>query len=588
VIFELEHRVVPVRQHDSIKRLLKNAPWCWPERDDERRAFASLIADGDIPSLAVGDVAAVTVTDDATSLWLLTGEQRAGWRPTAWGPEAQDAWSRAAVAVPRSLPLLWTSMVAAAARVPLAYHLASWPRSNCCGLPQPILDGPSFGLAFALALTARLFNQQLPDDFVATARIDSDGKVWGVAGIIEKLEGIRALAPRIRRVIVASDQQEEAHDAAPDLTIVPVSSIAQAVSIVFNEGLARLLVRAGSDAETRGELVASFFQLVADGRRAMVDWTPVKNAAALALEKWKCDLAESQVIELEFAHAVAARHEDNQGALPVPPARWFDGKPLPLRVSLIATLVQQAADTGIPSSLEVEALARPYLASAHEAHVPQLKLLGAMGRLWAVNGRPEDALEQQEHVAGALFASFEYEQVSFQLAEWFRLAGACGDVDAWHRADVMLARIVQRGGFSRHSEAFVSLGRARGAVRLGPAAAIDPYPLLEALSTDSEIPVHVRWSATRWRISLDDACGVRDTAIEAALDAAASGDHRGATPARIFQTMVTLDRCVRGGDLRLADAVLDTLEVWAAGPVRQLRAAAPRDPAAYVATFFPY
>lgn len=591
MIFELEHCIAPSRQREGLKRLLASGPWCWPaDDDDERLAFARRIAQRDVPTLAPGEAPVVAVSDAATSLWVMTAARRAAGRPTEWGNDALAAWDRATIAVPRSLPLLWASVQTSAAHPPLAYHLASWPRPNHSGLPEPLLDRPSFGLSFALAITSRLFNQALPSDLIASAQVGSDGRVSAIAGLADKLEGIRALAPRITRVLIAADQEEASFEGC-GLTIKRVASVAAAVTYAFGDRrLAELLVEAGRNRSARSELVASFFRLIADGRGAIVDWTPVESAAALALAEWD-DLTDDERIELKFARAVAARHEDNRGELSIPPATWFAGKPMPLRVGLIANLVQQAADTGVPAAADVERLAHAYVTGAHNAHVPQLKLLGALGRLWAVNGRPLDAMRVQENVAEAFFASFEQEQVSYPLTEWYRLAGACGDSLAWTRAEEMRRRIRLIGGFGRHAKPYVDLARARSQIRLGLTDGDDPGRTLRELGDDADIPVHVRWSALRWRVYLGDALEdpeLSETVVRV-LDAAVEAGGRGASQALLFRTLVELDRLIRLGALDSARTTLGTLASLEPGPIDQLIAAAPESAEpGYVATFYPY
>ena len=73
-----------------------------------------------------------------------------------------------------------------------------------------MLDGPSFGLTFFLLLTSTVLDVPLPDEVVASAEIDDRGRIGPVDAIAEKIAGIIAIAPSVRRVLVAADQRDEA------------------------------------------------------------------------------------------------------------------------------------------------------------------------------------------------------------------------------------------------------------------------------------------------------------------------------------------------------------------------------------------
>ncbi len=548
---------------------LAAGPWCWPGPGD--RLDRLIARRGAIPSPRVGSLAALTVQDDTVALWHVAAGGPGGG--ATLGPVTRASWREAGIAVPRGLPVLWTSMHDATARLPDITCLASI-RSDL-GVPDlrhPI-DGPSFGLAFCLSLSSTVLDCALPGDIVASAAVDAAGVVGPVGGLPEKVAGLVRMAPHITRLMVAASQREEAAaHAGGRLQVVPVTHASEAIEFAFGDRLSTLLVAAGRDPDRREQLTESFFRLALIGSDALVDWGPVARGASDALRHWT-DLPPEARHRLTFAHAVAARHHVNGGTLDEIPEQWIASLPRMVRVQVVAHVVQQSADTGTPAPSLVESLAaRSTDTDIAESSVPELRLRGALARLQAVTGREAAALSTQEALARACAAVYADQDVAYPLSEWARLAGALRDAPALRRARAFHDRMLGAGSYRGLGPRYVELAIVRGRLLLQPDD-LDARTLARQLGADATLPDHVRWSADRW---------AGDAGREA-LEVAARG---GNPVAARNLALASLDEALRAGNAAAAEACVDALESYDPGPVRHLRraGATPAD----VARLYPY
>jgi hypothetical protein len=528
----------------------------------------------------------VTVRGRTVALWRIDPSSSPAPHPNepiSFGPDAQASWRAAGLALPRSVPVLWRSVHHAARDLPRATFLDSHQSAPGFEERDRVLDGPSFGLTFFLLLTSVVLDVPLPDDFVASAQVDERGRIGPVEAIAEKIGGIVARAPTIRRILVAADQQDEAIVAARGaLDVIGVADAADALRHIFADRLSRSLADAGTDPNRRAELVAAFFRLALVGRGASVDWSPIERGAALALGEWPLD--DDQRYRLQFACAVAARHERNAGVLSIPSAAWLDAQPVTLRLALLTHLVQQSADAGVPSAVDTEALALQALPHRVEDRLlPHLKLAGALARLWAVTGREREALDTQRTLAHAFADAYVDYESSYPLAEWYRLSGILLDSEAFEAARDFHARVLTAGGFGFHGGPYVDLSLARAQVMLGRIGAAT-VGCLEALSHDRSVPAHVRWSATRWLVralrSQDDRAASDSVLRELSRASSADG-----LPQRYF-ALASVDRSILESSRAEAATLVQRLRECDPGTVDHLlRVSA--DPA-FVASRYPY
>ena len=545
-------------------------PWCWPRDGDRLRQ--AIARRGDVPVPAPGSIAAITVQHETVVLWHVA-RGRPGGTSATLGTALRRSWRDAGIAVPRGLPVLWNSMHDATRRAPDITYLASIRQSP--GVPDlryPI-DGPSFGLAFCLSLASTVLDCPLPGDLVASAAVDAAGNVGPVGGLAVKVAGLIRMAPHVRRLVVAASQQAEAQAQAGDrLDVVGVTHAAEAVDEAFSGRLSSLMVAAGHDSDRRDELTSSFFRLALMGSDVLVDWAPVRRGAKLALDSWQ-DLPDDRRYDLEFAHAVAARHDANAGVIGLPPAGWLAGRPRMVRVQVIAHLVQQAADTGAPDPSLIEPHAVALLDhDMAESSGAELRLRGALARLEAVTGRARQAHDVQRRLAHAFAAIYADADIAYPLAEWARLAGALRDAPSLREAQDFHDRMLGAGSYRGLGPRYVELALVRGRLLLDPRDA-DARAAAAAIGADAALPDHVRWCGDRW-------------AGAARREALARASGRGSALAARCLTLAQLDEALLSGNRADADACIEALERYDPGPVGHLRRSGAS--AAEIARLYPY
>lgn len=595
VLPELERGATDKAGLGRLQARLSAGPWCWPSSEDVRAFELAVRATGLLspPPPRVATTVGVTVDGVCGFLWMIDGSSESRAITDAdLGDTSRHSWSTAALALPRSVPLLWTSVSSAHSHAPCLLRLGTFLSGPGIEPTCQVVRGPSFGLAFLLVLASRVFNVALPGDVIASAAIAEDGRVDGVEGLSTKIGAIVERMPQVRRLIVAAVQEEEARGLAGGrLEVIGARSASQVLDIVFGERLAGLLLEEGTSAKRRHELAEWFFCFSLVGRGELVDWSPVAAAAKRALETWP-DVSEDQKFKLSFARGVAERHEWNTGTLPVPTVDWLLAQPATLRTQVVAHLVQQIADVWQPSLSEVEPLLQLVRQpNVRDAHPMQLRIEGALARLLAVTGLGPDALIRQEQLANVYFDSLLFGEVSFPLAEWFRLSGALGDASAFERAEQMHAAVNTTGGFGLAGSLYVDLARCRAMSLIRTRIDGDVIAMLRKMAATTRGPEHIRWAAVRVLLRQPESLldgGYRST-IQAALDEAALDDiHRGRAAA-INRVLARLDAALLMNKTTEAVQALSGLRVLEPSIVNYLeKAATGTEVAAYVATYYPY
>lgn len=485
---------------------LEMGPWTWPDaaRHYEMRRYVRQELDlKGPPQLRAGEVLLVAVKHDQGELWVLPhNEAPEHRREGTFLGGAEQVWRDAECALPRNLPLLWRSVRAETNHIPRARWIHRSP--DRAGL-NPSLEGRSFGLAFALAIASRLINIPVPADLVASADLDERGSLGRVEGLEAKLEVVASLALHVRRFIVAHEQHEEALEIVQrrgwdHLEIRSYKRLGEALADIF-EGLPEHLERLGEFEEDRVALVNSFFRLALGERDASIDWSPVAQAAHHALESWRPSLSETNQRKLEFAKAVAYRHCENEGGLPVPMREWMRGFPNPTQIEIMAHVTQQAADTGSPDPVKVLEMANEDIPSLGESFPPHLKLLGARGRLYySAFGDIERSLKDQFAAIDGWRRLWQFGPISYPLSYAYMLIGvlaAEGESvgDRYERANELEAEL-NRGGTACRSNPYVRLGRGRALVEMRRFQ--EAREVLEELYESERNPDHVNRSTERW------------------------------------------------------------------------------------------
>jgi len=552
------------------------------------------------PPMPLGAAPVLTATGAAASLWTLAGttEPPPGDVFCPFGGEARQARDAAMRALPDSVPLLWRSLRDADLRGRKLSLVATHVYGNTPVLEHTI-EGLSCGLSLYLMMVSRVFRKPLPEDVAASARIDPLGRLAGVGRLPEKIELLVEWAPRIRRLLVSSEQVSEARSAARGrLEIVGLESAHDIVDVVWRgrDVLPTWLVQEGRTAAQRRDLLAQFFRLSVSGREALPDWNPLHRAACVALDAWKDELSEEELRPLLFARAVSGRFEgEAKAGVELPPVAWIDELPFELRLAVVAQFVQHCADLGIPSVKEARALYEKHAAQRKDAHSLHFAIQGAYGRLLAVTGSPEEAFELQEEAARAMVARFDYAAASSPVAELFRLAGALGRAEDFERVDELWSEVYTLGELPEASWQ-VDLARWRAGLALGKLEGPDLTADIASLaSSRSGAPVHLRCSALRLLARLQRSGRCSSDKI---VDGAARLEHlsRTADPddrddAEVYSTLVELDCAVEREDRDAAAAAIEILHDRKPGRMGHLLGSAEAEgaePARYVARFWPY
>lgn len=582
-----------------LQKRLRAGPWCWPIDPEQRTCAERLVRDG--PEARPGGALLVSLRENVASLWALAapGELEGALVRVDFVDDALDAWSTAGLVLPLAVPVLWRSVEAEVRRRPRAVWLGSYPPDA----PESALKGTSFGLAFLLGLASRVFRLAVPADLAALASVDRRGRIWRVSGLPAKLRAIGTLAPTVRRVVVGAGWEDGVERPDEDRLIeeeagrhgLAIHSLSQASTAVTyalggEEPLAAALVGAGVNEATRRRLTDLLFELALGGRGQNSEWGSVRAAAELAIKAWpkaSDPRSHADAQRLSTAAAIAARHERNGGAMPLPEDEWLAAFAVPLRLRLVAHAVQQSTDSGAPDPDSVLALAQSFMVEGPEAFKEHLTLKGAVARLLAVRGQPELALKMQEEVALGLMERLASQEASRNLSEWLRLSGALSDRGAFQRALEFEERVLDRGGFDPNGMAYVDLARCRALVAgLGE---VDPTPLLRRL-TDTAAPAFVRGSASRWLACALEAVGAPDEADDVLRElAATASDSKLSEEVRPFVCLARLDRALVRADHEAILGALGELGELQPGIVEHLRHAVDgRDLPPYVARFFPY
>lgn len=603
------------------KRILRTGPWCWPaEGTPEFEASLLLIPSGPA-ELPPGQVPLLTADaeEGAGSLWSLCyGELPATPTPNILPFEgsAERAWQTAALAVPRSLPFLWSDVRAVTDRSRFAAFLGQSLLRDCVSPKPKQLTGESFGLSFVLAIVSMVLEKPISLDFAASAAVSADGAVRPVSGLRAKCAVLKQCAPRVTKLLVAAEQEELVREFASGLEIVPIKSAAQAITRVFGkEAFSARLREYQADPSKRQQIVDFFFRLaMVAQRKVFVDWEPIAQAASVVWREWQ-ELDEQERWKVEVARGVASRHSGGRELISLPRPGQLERFPQSLEIGLVAQLVQHCHDVGQPTRKEIWSLLdNPrYFVELDQGFNQHLATHGARARLLAVTGHPTEALELDERLARAWADRLEYDHISFPLSEWYRLSGALSVIEvtdddkdrvaAYNRAEQMREWLSTRVGFEAQSAAYVHLARARAqvemsGVRVGLTKAnLDLQSLLEELSQLTRdtafVPFHVRHSALRFKVSLLEKLGEHDEveSILAQLRGADSGDasERSVTARRAL-ILIRLDRALRDRSEEAAAAALAELTKSDPGPLSHLTSV-PNPPcgqAAYVACFYPY
>jgi len=493
--------------------MLKAGPWWWDR------------ASSDLPVPAPGTAPLIAVHEDSreASLWVLSlnhSQFESEWGQH-FGPSARFAWSNALAAMNRALPYLATNV----ATLHTSGTKATKVDACCPPGAEPSVGAPtgqSFGLSFAIAQLSWLMNCAPPADLIASVAISAKGDLLPVGDLHHKLEGILRMTPRVDRVMVHHNQENDAREALADLqvrlhndgidvgcvSIQPVKTVPQALELAFDRPLSDLCFPIANDWKTRQELIKVVQSVTVPGQGAYVSWAPVAAFARRALVEWEGDLGGSDDgraarIDLEDVLMVAERHESNRGELPPSLSRELldSVQPDSRRLRKLAHYVQQSAD-----ATEVEWVLnyadKVLAADQTNWEDPHYRVLGARGRAFFRKGDLGSALEA-ERTAARYWLLNQVEgarwEISFPVSAWFLMTSLFRDNAEgrkyWNEAQA----IWERGARYVVGKRWVELPRLRAALVLEIIGPHEVASQLAALLEEQDFD-HLMASIRRWLI----------------------------------------------------------------------------------------
>lgn len=569
------------------------SPWCWPADPELERA--ALAADFEPPPPpSPGEVLLVSVSGARTALWRLAPEGRA--HPDdrelvgAGRQAAERAWRLAA----RDMPVIRDLR-------PLA-DPGLWRARTVACLDDPhqeaTLAGESFGLGLWLASASRLLDTPVPADVAALGRLDDHGCVHAVDGLGAKLRVLAEWAVGVRTVLVAMEQQQEAtaiaSDLAPRLRVIGVSSVAEALARAFPgglEGLLELASRQWHDERRRAdEALDALYQQALDNQALLLGWAGVASAAEILADVLADDPARASAAR--FVLQVARRHDGHTAPIAWPDRDWLAGQHRPVRLQIVAHVLQAATDSGDPELMQAITRAREHLAPPVERHREDLMILGAIGRAQALGGRLEQAASTLLDAIDGWRGIRRIHEASYALSECLRVLGLLQRPD-----DLRALLDGHAAAFLRHPEAaplsrcFVALAAARGLIE-----AQRPVEGMAWLEDDA-IPWaaavrHADAARLRWRARALSTTGKTDAAAE--LRAQLERQHGAGTPPEENVLLARIDAALESGTdpvppLRDLLALGEPLVRVVLGPTAPGAAGQPTEAAARtVARLYPY
>lgn len=531
-----------------VKRSLRawlGTPWAWP-RDAElaARARGFGLREPDPPE--PGETLFVTVSPCGRQacIWRTSCAERDSGEQMLVGEARESAW-RATKLVLRDLPLL--------ARPPATDHrpprlermLREGPDGNAAPpeLSARVVDGPSAGLSLCLAQASLLLDLPVPSDLVASATVDDSGRLGPVGGLQEKLAVVSRRALGVSRILVAKEQADEAKRLVKGtrLTVESRKTLGEAIELVFPDVLTVMRHRWAEPAARR-EAAELLHRVALFDHPRLLTWAAVRKSARFLLGHE--DLTDDLRDRCRLTEAIAARHEGESAPIPWPEDEVLRRMRRPLRMRLLAHVVQSAADDSDARALDYAGRAECWLADPLEWAEGDLALQGARGRALASAGHYDDACNLLDAVVCAWLELGQAHQASFAACELLRLLGLARNRDALDIGSRRAVEILSDLRTSDKSRTFLRLALGRAWIQAG-----DEQTGLEWLADDpvwAKAPDHVCGSRLRWR-----AHALRGREGEQAWEALRQeglGMH---------VALAEIDRAVLRGDEAAAQAALD-------------------------------
>lgn len=472
---------------------LAKHPWCWPAAVLDER----LLKDEASPSLHNGDVLLVGVRDDGTRSMM---RLRSDARIKASGQvleDTKDAWAARRRAAERATPFILNPQLE---DTPINIE-ALFERTPL------ILDGDSYGLAFAISQASLLVATPVSPHVVALATIDGDGNTGDVGKLSEKIGEVLTQALNIQSFLVTPRQVEEARKAvtcyAPDddtLQVVGVGTVGEAIEYIWPEIESEFECRLGK-AGVIDELLDELYTKTLEGWGPFQIWHPVINTLNYLLGTNR--LREDDTIKARFALSIALRHAgqgDEQFAVrPSIDEIMRSEKRGDYHAAILGQYVQSFSDAGAELSEDVQRKLQSLyedLQAQRSAYSESLKTLGAYARLLNRDGSPAEAFELLDMILNEWWAyrRKHAHEASHPLCAILHSVELMRDANAYSKVKAQMERFEAWGvknsywiNFA-HARALSSLGEVESAAQM-----------FEKLRVNDNAPTFMRYSSVRWR-----------------------------------------------------------------------------------------
>jgi len=471
---------------------------------------------------------------------------------------------------------------------PLTETLAHWRAalivSDEGGCAPPQLAGASFGLGMLLGVSGLLLRAALPADLCGLAAIDADGLLKPVEELPAKVDVLLRYAKGVRRLLVAKPQEELVRGIVKDrgahevLEVIGKARLDEAMRVAFPD-MERVACQGVIDLPTAAARSLNLACQAIEGTNVLVDWTGIAGwADTLDARLAELGASDEPRDQVHFARQIALRHCGRPAPLDWPSERsWVWGLARRLRLAALAHVVQAAADDGRPDAGGIIGRAREV--ASLDGDIPDLKLLGAVGRAAAALRDYATARETLEHVVREWRRARCEAEATYALCELLRVLGiaSCVGADlfgergpgltqAEARARVRtlvaewLPSLERNRSVAHVSLLFVRLAAGRALVQAGDAPAAlgqigalppgDPRARLLAWSWGVS-PWHVQFSRLRWLARAHTLAGETRQADEVRAALRASAD----AVAERYVLLADIDEARERGGQGLAERV---------------------------------
>lgn len=249
-------------------------------------------------------------------------------------------------------------------------------------------------------------------------------------------------------------------------------------------------------------------------------WSGVHHLCVGALRK--TDAADSDTaLLLAVARDITARHLGHDALIEWPDEAWLAALDRPRRLTILAHVVQSAADADWEEAPRYAQAAKRSLAAPSERGPEDAKLLGAIGRAYASGFAEQEAIEALRAAIAVWERLDRPADASYAWSEVLRVASRSLGAGSSLARELLSRQEAARGRMTDPGRLFVQLAAGRAWAQLGELE-LATVELGDHAAEWALAPAHAQQARGRWLAwalrSQGDATGTRD-----AMDSLARG-----------------------------------------------------------------